>query len=165
MQWHRNYGSLGLRPPLFSGESWNKISSTYEEIIKVYLKQVELLMALCHESILLEIFIHVDLAAECCTQRGENKPIMLYFTFPITVYSQEEVMFFPSEVLDLCNCRLNNLFLLYIHTSRMNALDMLTNCKGFCFCELKKNEFLNRLLLWIIISKSKNYLTLLTLII
>ena len=62
--------------------------------------------------------------------------LQLYFTFPVTTATVERSFssllgiktFLRSSVSD---CRLNNLFLLYVHTSRTDALDLSAVAKDF----------------------------------
>ena len=65
-----------------------------------------------------------------------DKILKLYFTFPVTTATAEISfsslrrikMFLRSTMTD---CRLNNLFLLYIHTCRTDALDLSAIAKDF----------------------------------
>ena len=65
-----------------------------------------------------------------------DKILKLYFTFPVTTATAERSfsslrrikMFLRSTMTD---CRLNNLFLLYIHTCRTDALDLSAIAKDF----------------------------------
>ena len=75
------------------------------------------------------------------------KPLKLFFTFPVTTAtakrsfsSLRRLKTFPrSQATD---CRLNNLFLLYVHTSRTDELDLKEIAKEFvCVNSRRMNYF------------------------
>ena len=65
-----------------------------------------------------------------------HKLLQLYFTFPVTMATAERSFsslrriktFLRSSMSD---CRLNNMFLLHVHTSRTVALDLSAVAKDF----------------------------------
>ena len=79
-----------------------------------------------------------------------DKLLKLYFTFPVTTATAERSFsslwriktFLRSTMSD---CRLNNLFLLYVHTSRTDALDLSVIAKDFVSVNSRRMKYFGKL--------------------
>ena len=65
-----------------------------------------------------------------------NKAVKLYFTFPVTSATAERSFSSLRKIKTFLRstmtpCRLNNLFILYIHTAKTDDLDLLTIARDF----------------------------------
>ena len=75
---------------------------------------------------------------------------LYYFTFPVTTSTAERLFSnlgrLKTYLRNMMNpCRLNDLFLLHVHKSRTNALDLVTIAKKFISANSQKENYFGKL--------------------
>ena len=78
-----------------------------------------------------------------------HKLLVLYFTFPVTTSTAERsfssLRRLKTYLRNMMNpCRLNNLFLLHVHKSRTDALDLVTIAKKFISANSRRENYFGK---------------------
>ena len=78
-----------------------------------------------------------------------NKLVKLYFTFPVTTATSERSFSSLRRIKtflrsSMTECRLNNLFLLYVHKSITDSLDITTIAKNFVSANYRRLTYFGK---------------------
>ena len=78
-----------------------------------------------------------------------HKLLVLYFTFPVTTSTAERSFSSLRKIKTflqntMSGCRLNNLFLLHVHKSRTDALDLDTIAKKFISANSQRENYFGK---------------------
>ena len=82
------------------------------------------------------------------------KLLQLYFTFPVTTAAAERSFLSLQRIRtflrsSMSDCRLNNLFLLHVHTSRTDALDLSVVAKKFVSVNSRRMNYFGKMLFFL----------------
>ena len=79
-----------------------------------------------------------------------DKLLTMYYTFPVTTAAPEHSFSSLRRIItflrsSMTECRLNNLFLLYIHTSRTDALDLHAVARDFISANSLRMDYFGKM--------------------
>ena len=78
-----------------------------------------------------------------------DKALKIYFTFPVTSATAERSFSSLRRIKtylrnSMGHCRLNNLFMLYVHTSKTDTLDLVTVAKEFVSVNSRRTRYFGK---------------------